>query len=253
MEHRQSYSIKDVSELMQIPKATIRYWEDMGLITLNRNDDNAYREFSLSNFMELSNISFFRGLDIPIKELKEILVSDVSVQEDFLLDAERNVKEQMEELKQKLVRIRMQKYLLSEITRLKEHGLTFGTPCFSRMVLFNEDNKEHWRGMIEEPHVFTLLMNCENAKEYSYGIGYTKEQTQQIGETMDVIWEQRDGTYLECLMTVNFLDESKNNMEQLMYDVKQMGYHAVSAAGQYLASGQTGDLTDYYKLWIEVE
>lgn len=33
-----NYTIKDVSELLNIPKSTIRYWDEQGLISTTRNE-----------------------------------------------------------------------------------------------------------------------------------------------------------------------------------------------------------------------
>ena len=35
-----NYTIKDVSELLNIPKSTIRYWDEQGLISTTRNEEN---------------------------------------------------------------------------------------------------------------------------------------------------------------------------------------------------------------------
>lgn len=107
MDKKKNYSIKEVSQLLNIPKATIRYWDSEGLISTGRNPQNDYREFSLAVAMELGNISFFRNIDIPVKELKRMLHSDISVQEELLVDASRRLERKMEELARQADRIRM--------------------------------------------------------------------------------------------------------------------------------------------------
>ncbi|HAX53481.1 MAG TPA: MerR family transcriptional regulator, partial [Lachnospiraceae bacterium] len=37
---RERYNIGEISEIFQIPKPTLRYWESENLIQLNRNEEN---------------------------------------------------------------------------------------------------------------------------------------------------------------------------------------------------------------------
>ncbi|HCT5592277.1 TPA: MerR family transcriptional regulator, partial [Enterococcus faecalis] len=47
-----NYTIKDVSELLNIPKSTIRYWDEQGLISTTRNEENGYRTFDLEDLFK---------------------------------------------------------------------------------------------------------------------------------------------------------------------------------------------------------
>ena len=51
---------KDVSELLNIPKSTIRYWDEQGLISTTRNEENGYRTFDLEDLFKIYDIDFYR-------------------------------------------------------------------------------------------------------------------------------------------------------------------------------------------------
>ncbi|EJB2785603.1 MerR family transcriptional regulator, partial [Enterococcus faecalis] len=51
-----NYTIKDVSELLNIPKSTIRYWDEQGLISTTRNEENGYRTFDLEDLFKIYDI-----------------------------------------------------------------------------------------------------------------------------------------------------------------------------------------------------
>lgn len=53
-----NYTIKDVSELLNIPKSTIRYWDEQGLISTTRNEENGYRTFDLEDLFKIYDIDF---------------------------------------------------------------------------------------------------------------------------------------------------------------------------------------------------
>ncbi|MGC3728257.1 MerR family transcriptional regulator, partial [Enterococcus faecalis] len=62
-----NYTIKEVTELFNIPKSTIRYWDEQGLICTTRNVENGYRSFDLEDLFKIYDIDFYRKMGIPIK------------------------------------------------------------------------------------------------------------------------------------------------------------------------------------------
>ena len=77
---KEYYNIKEVARLLQIPTSTLRYWDDEGVIHAERDGENNYRKFSLSSIIELSMVSFYRNIGIPIRDLKQILKSERELQ-----------------------------------------------------------------------------------------------------------------------------------------------------------------------------
>lgn len=65
-------NIGDVSERSGVPAKTIRYYEDVGLITPKRSE-NGYRAFSDSDLHRLSFLGRARALGFSIKECRELL------------------------------------------------------------------------------------------------------------------------------------------------------------------------------------
>lgn len=253
MEHKKNYSIKEVSRLLNIPKATIRYWDSQGLISPERNCQNDYREFPLTVAMELSNISFFRNIDIPVKELKRMLHSDISVQEELLADAQERILKQQKLLQQQEEHIKRQKQALTEIKRLKAGAMDFSRPFFGKAVEFSYGREEHWQKIIEEPGAFVLLFDEADNTRYRYGIGYRAEE--EPAENESVVWEEKGKQYLEGLLLTNMDNEGKNNLALLRQQIERKGTGTGTVIAQYLTSGLRGeeDIMDYYKMWMEVK
>jgi len=64
--------IRDVSSKYDITARTLRYYEDMGLISSVRNDDYAYRSYDETDIKRLEQILTLRKLNISIKDIKRI-------------------------------------------------------------------------------------------------------------------------------------------------------------------------------------
>ena len=71
--------INQVEELVGITKKNIRFYEDQGLISPERNRDNGYREYSLKDVELLNKIKLLRRLDVPIEEIRKLELGQVSM------------------------------------------------------------------------------------------------------------------------------------------------------------------------------
>lgn len=256
METRKSYSIREISRLLNIPKATIRYWDSQGLVTPERNEENDYREYTLALAMELGNISFYRSVDIPVKELKQMLNSDLSVQEEILEEAEMRLFQKEEELKRQAARIRMQRQALKEVRRLqKSEGqiLEGVSPVFAKAAAFSHLREEHWQRIILRPWTFVLVFEEGEDSPFRYGIGYGPEEVPLKED--EIIWEAREIGYVEGLLTADNRDESRNDLEQKREQYYRAGIATGGVLAQYLTSGVKGreELWDYYRMWLEVK
>lgn len=70
--------IRDVSIKYNISARTLRYYEDMGLITSIRSDDYAYRLYDDAALKRLEQIIILRKLNIGIKDIQRIFKSSSS-------------------------------------------------------------------------------------------------------------------------------------------------------------------------------
>ena len=66
------FKIKDVTGKYDISARTLRYYEDMGLITSIRSDDYAYRMYDDAAVQQLEQILILRKLSISIKDIRRI-------------------------------------------------------------------------------------------------------------------------------------------------------------------------------------
>ena len=63
--------INDVEELLNTPRANIRYYEKEGLINVSRTE-NGYRNYSEEDVEMLWRIKFLRKLSVPIDEIRKL-------------------------------------------------------------------------------------------------------------------------------------------------------------------------------------
>lgn len=90
-------TIKDVEKILEVPRATVRFYEKEGLITPTR-EGNGYRDYSDKDVEKLKKIIILRKIGMPIEEINDLFDGVKSM--DEALDANIvNLQKQMEELK----------------------------------------------------------------------------------------------------------------------------------------------------------
>ena len=67
------YSIKEIASLAGVTTRTLRYYDQLGILTPAEIAANGYRFYDRKNLLRLQQVMFFRELDVPLKEIRSIL------------------------------------------------------------------------------------------------------------------------------------------------------------------------------------
>ena len=89
-------TIKEVEELLGIPRASIRFYEKERLIDPKR-EGNGYREYDENDVATLKKIIIFRKLGLPVSEIEDILDGSKPLSEALSANVTR-LEEQLAEL-----------------------------------------------------------------------------------------------------------------------------------------------------------
>ena len=90
-------TIKEAEVQTGITKQNIRYYEKMGLLHPDRDQENQYRKYSEEDIRRLKLICMFRKLDMPLEEIRQVLDEGKELQE-----ALREQKKRLEEKRKNL-------------------------------------------------------------------------------------------------------------------------------------------------------
>ena len=87
--------INEVEDLLNTPRANIRYYEKEGLINISRKE-NGYRNYSEEDIQRLKKIIILRKLGVSVEQIKDLLSGDAElsqVLEDTIVKLEKQVEE----------------------------------------------------------------------------------------------------------------------------------------------------------------
>ena len=129
--------IKDVEELLQMTSYTIRYYEKIGLIHPQR-DENGYRQYTNEDIRDLKKIRFLRDLEIPIEDIENILNHSQSFQEVL--------EKHLQTLSSKMKSL---EYAQSVCEELKEKNIPLLDAMIDEKIIINEkiDQKQMTKGL----------------------------------------------------------------------------------------------------------
>lgn len=100
-----SYSIKEVAEIMNVSTATLRYYDDQGLLP-DIKRVNGRRVFDDEDFKWLKLLSCMKEINMPIKKIREYVVlaqqGDKTLQArfDMVMEQKKIIESQMAELQE---------------------------------------------------------------------------------------------------------------------------------------------------------
>ena len=125
---------KQVEELVGLSRQNIRYYEKEGLLTPCREKQNSYRDYSEEDVERLKMIKMLRMLDMPLKDIAQVLNNEIPLQE-AVAGRQKELLEQQKQLqsaidicnlikKEKSSEINIDKYL-KQMENMERNGNVF--------------------------------------------------------------------------------------------------------------------------------
>lgn len=68
-----AYTIKEIADLAGVTTRTLRYYDEIGLLSPADIGENGYRYYDQENLLQLQQVLFFRELDVPLKEIQHFM------------------------------------------------------------------------------------------------------------------------------------------------------------------------------------
>lgn len=113
-------TISTVSKTFNISTRTLRYYEQLGLLTSVKKEDYAYRTYDGAALSRLQQILILRKLRIPLKEIQQILHRENTSR------ALRVFQTRLDEVTDEMVSLTRIKTILDELVRRHQEDVTIG-------------------------------------------------------------------------------------------------------------------------------
>lgn len=242
------FQIGEIADLLQINRSKLRFWEQQGLLQLERDQDNHYRQYTFSDLLRVTDIIFYRNLHFSTDELRQVLQHSVCELGQKLEKKQQEIELELQALQQTRQKIVSRRSHLQEAARLQQLPDLPGVPDFQQVRLFQSDNPADWQRSLFNQYVFIGVQQNAQA-EMVYGLEADDGQA-------PCIWQQQPGKqYVEVLLQYEMQNHRRNNAAQHCQRLQAKGWQTGAIVSRFLfsARGEDGVNYDYHKGWIEVQ
>ncbi len=241
------FTISEVSQLLNIPASTLRFWEDEGLIFVTKSD-NHYRKYTLKNIVQIAEIMFYRNLGISIKQIKQFENYTLAQHYESLSFRSNQVKQlilQKEKMYEGLVYKINQ---LDKIKYLKDIDFKYERIPFNSVVKFEYTDKKKLLNYIDDLSCYIRYWSGPDIKNETRGICTDEVDTNDV-----ILWKKTDDKMYAVFLIKEIVTQNyKSDIKEKLEAIKKK--HKIGAVlAQYLATGmENGEPIDFLKAYAEI-
>lgn len=251
--------LKTVSEVLNLPKSTLRFWEKEGIIASQRSENN-YRYYLERYIIDVSDVIVLRQLHIGLKEIPEVRNMTCEEQNqmlaDLICDADKQIVEyqkiknlaaQRQSILQKIQEFKDNPYW---IVKLKNLGFEEG------LVRYNFYDKAAAAAYLANPYLGQYCIYFEQGCYTAFREAWIQRNSDVQSE---VLWrptaEEMGKRFLRCLLECDSTDNAINNLPEHFMHMEMQGLKPGKIIAKYLQdvySEEKGGTQTYYETYIEV-
>ncbi|MBF8808135.1 MAG: MerR family transcriptional regulator [Enterococcus lacertideformus] len=246
------YTIGEVSELLNVPKSTIRFWDEQGLIHSVRHEENGYRMFNIYDIFQIYDINFYRKLDVPIKQMKNLYGKTMEEHYETIAETEQRIEQEKIDLQKKHEEILTRKNQLKLMIDSKNKDFPKEKIPFEAIVTVESDDILDSKTYLENYASFGCYFDFSISNEMIYGF-CTEKESEDI-PLSKIVWQNQPfKTYHRFLLQVEVNHTENNNIREIKKKLQKQGYETGEVIVQYLLTNRTeeGSYFEYYQAWIE--
>ena len=189
-------SIGDVERITGISKDRLRYYEEKNLIVPERNEENSYRSYDISEVIKLFGIQLYRAMDMGVKEIQ-------TVQEAGTPEEMRSVfAKRQDDIEAKIAELQRQNdcviRCISDCDKVKDH---LGRISIQKVPAFHLNDRLGDFLRIEEYEKFRDDPNGQKIIMRSFVRRLELTSDGIVGNEVFVL-EEDEGEQIECMYTV---------------------------------------------------
>lgn len=242
-----TFTIGEISELLNIPKSTLRYWESKGLIQLPRTDENNYREYNHGSIYTISDLAHFRCLGMTLQDMKKLPHLSPCDLSASLIDLEHDLDERLQELFTSKEYINKKLSCINEYNKLIECQYQEELPDYDSIYQFSIDDANAWSIYIKDQYQSILLYDPIK-REIETGLVVATSPNHSK------IWSKKsDSCYLSFVLKVDYSAPSIEAFQPHTEYIASLGYEITNIVARYLFSAWDDKYLDYYKAFAKVK
>ncbi|WP_291566139.1 MerR family DNA-binding transcriptional regulator [Clostridium sp. UBA2485] len=243
------FTISEISKIFHVTAQTLRYWQQENLIRVDKNAENGYRQYAFPEMLQISDIIFYRSLNVPIKKLKDLSKLNLSMIDSMLNETQVDLEEEIDKLININEKLKSRRRKIDELFEIKNNKYKLDFPDMDKIVSFNFTEEDKLKLYLEDQYHYTIffdkhknefLCNCISVPYDFYN--------------SEILWDKNAtrNKFALCIVRSAFNDWLDNDLDEHLSFIKNQGYSTGTVICRYLLSAYDNKQYDYFKTWIEL-
>lgn len=246
-----TFPIGQIARYFDIAPSTLRYWEDIGVLAPQKNTENGYREYRISDLMTISDILFYQSLGIPLKQIRNMDRMELAAHEIICAQQMETLHHQQLALERRIRKLQYHMAALETIRHLQSQPYEITTIDLDCIVPFELVEIDKLKQYIENPRLYSRVQHSTALTRERRGLSITLAQKNQEGYGQ-TLWENHGGRYMVCLMREKIAPGFPNDLANHLALV-QAQYDTGAVISRFLTCAQeNGKSYDFYQTYIEL-
>lgn len=246
-----NFQIGEISRFFHLPASTLRYWEDQGVITPQKNKDNQYRTYTVSDLMTISDIIFYKSLGIPLKNIRDMEGKTPDLQKQLFEQKMKALEDEQELLLRRMEKLHRHIEAVQTLEALRQtpyQETDIDTAC---IVSFELIEQEKLLQYIENPYLYSRVQHASSLRQEQRGLTVPPEFSNTVDESQ-IIWRKRSNKYIAFLMREEVTEGFPNDLPKHLKHI-QSRYKTGDVISRFLLCAQEdGKVFDFYKTFVEI-
>lgn len=237
-----------MSRLLEVPAATIRFWEQEGLISPCKGA-NRYRAYGPRELAEIADVIFLRSSGVPVKKILQLRRFDLEQYQGGLRQMEEHMQRHLDTCQRICGQIQKQMANTQEILRLQREPYQPEEVPFEKIARFDFHEQEKLRRYSSDP---TLYVRYFDTRDMS-GTETRCIVMPQEASGPDLCWERSTGgTFLTFLIREQVDRDYHSDVWESVKEVQKRRRTGILLAQYLLTAVEQDERTDFLKGYIQV-
>lgn len=244
---KMNFQIGEIAKLLDVPTATLRFWESSGLLSVEKQENN-YRSYTTRDIIQIADIMHYRTLGIPVTEVREIANKSREEYTEQMLSMQSQIANQIAKYEKMQIRITQKLKHLEEVQRLSQSDYIDETIPFDTVHPFDYLEHDKLLDYIEEPSRYVRYFNTEDMTTETRGI----ISSSCLGSSSP-LWQKKSDTHFIAFLIREKVNKNYESDVEMSLKKIRSCYNTGCLLAQYLVTAtENGEMIDYLKAYLEV-
>lgn len=245
------FQIGEIAQFFHLPASTLRYWEDRGVITSQKNENNQYRTYTVSDLMTISDIIFYKSLGIPLKKIREMEKTTPTGQKQVFEQKMQALLDEQQQLLRRMEKLRHHIEAVQTLEALKQtvyQETDIDTDCIVSFDLIEQDKLLRY---IENPYLYSRVQHSSTPQQEQRGLTVPGDFDGTLVDSQ-VIWRKHSSKYIVFLMREEITENFPNDLQVHLNHIQSRHKTGDVISRFLLCAQENGRVFDFYKTFVEI-